>query len=111
MCSKFLPNIALRECFDVPNDDKETPGTSKTHVEALLVPQETYVSLFIGADAADNDDILFSTLKGVDRISLNGIFFTLTALQLNLLLYIWCNNTYFIRRYSIEVSSYLWQKF
>lgn len=69
-----LPDRTFLKSLGISDNDQEVSGSSDGHVEPSHVCEETYTALQILREIASNaveyDDILLSTLKGVNSIDL-----------------------------------------
>lgn len=72
-----VPNVRFSQCLLVTDDQQEELGPSDGDVETTLVKQEAErffdVVLNVASDAAEDDDVFFTALEGVDGVDLHGL--------------------------------------
>ena len=64
--------LVIRERAAVADDDPFATGSCQGDVGAASVRQEAQFGDGVGADEGDHDRFLFSTLKAIDRVDLDG---------------------------------------
>lgn len=78
MLDHVVPDCRLRQCLGVADDQEEELRPCDSHVETSFVDQEAKCALkrqsIVASYAVEDDDVLFSALKGVDCIDFDGFW-------------------------------------
>ena len=73
VADEFCVERVVAHGFFVAEDDEFHAGSCHRHVHASEVGEEAYLTLFVGADEADEDDVALLALEAVDGVDGDGV--------------------------------------
>lgn len=78
MIDEVVPDLALFEGGFVADNEQEMPRSCYGNIESPFVDQKSETALeglrIVTPDTIENDDVLFSSLEGVDRVDFDRLF-------------------------------------